>query len=298
MEIKKLLHSQKVAPYVFILPFVLTFGIFFVYPLGKTVVMSFQSILPGQVAFVGFSNYQKLFSDKIFFQAVGNSFKYMIWTLALLVPFPLLFATFINSAAMKGRELFKSVLFLPALTSVVVAGTIFRFIFGELDGSLMNQILLRFGGEPIKWLKIQQTGFMALLILACWRWSGVNMLYFLAGLKNIPQELYESASIDGANSAQKLLRITIPMLKPTIIYVVTISVYGGLAMFTESYMLWAGNNSPQNIGLTIVGYLYRQGIEKNQMGYASAVGLVLLALAMVINITQLRLTGVLKKEVD
>ena len=187
-----------------------------------------------------------------------------------------------------------SLFFLPALTSVVVAGTIFRLIFGELPGSLMNTVISALGMAPIKWLKIQKTGFAALIILACWRWTGVNMLYFLSGLKNIPEQLYESAAIDGANGFERFIYITIPLLKPTTIYVLTISIYAGLAMFTESYMLWAGNNSPQNIGLTIVGYLYRQGIEKNSMGYASAVGLILLIFTMGINLTQLRFTGVLK----
>lgn len=294
--LKKLLYSQKIAPYVFILPFILTFAIFFIYPLVSTTIMSFQEVLPGQVTFIGLENYQRLFKDKIFWQAVGNSFKYMIWTLLLLIPFPMAFAYFINSKTMIGREFFKSTLFIPALTSVVVAGTIFRLIFGELDGSLMNTLISKIGMEPIKWLKNPITGFAALLVLACWRWTGVNMLYFLSGLKSIPSELYEAADIDGAKSIQKFRHITIPMLKPTTIYVVTISVYAGLAMFLESYMIWAGNNSPKNIGLTIVGYLYRQGIEKNRMGYASAVGLMLLVFAMTINLLQLRLTGVLKKE--
>jgi arabinosaccharide transport system permease protein len=110
--------------------------------------------------------------------------------------------------------------------------------------------------------------------------------------------MYESAEIDGANAWQKFRHISVPLVKPTIIYVLTISIYGGLAMFTESYMLWAGNNSPRNIGLTIVGYLYRQGWEQNRMGFASAVGLVLLVFASIINFIQLRLTGVLGKEGD
>jgi arabinosaccharide transport system permease protein len=108
--------------------------------------------------------------------------------------------------------------------------------------------------------------------------------------------MYESAEIDGANAWRKFCYISVPLLKPTIIYVLTISIYAGLAMFTESYMLWAGNNSPKNIGLTIVGYLYRQGWEQNRMGYASAVGLVLLIVAMTINLVQLRIMGVLGKE--
>lgn len=136
----------------------------------------------------------------------------------------------------------------------------------------------------------------ALLIIACWRWTGVNMLYFLSGLKGIDTEYYEAASIDGANSWQRFLYITMPLLKPTTIYVLTISIYAGLAMFTESLMMFNGNNSPKNIGLTIVGYLYRQGIEKSKLGYAATVGIVLLIVAMVINIAQLIMNGTFKKE--
>ena len=293
---KKLMYNKKIAPYVFILPFILVFIIFFISPMINTVIMSFQEVLPGQREFVGIKNYSKLLGDKVFLKAMYNSFKYMLWTLILLIPIPMIFACIINSKLMVGREFFKSVFFLPALTSVVVAGTVFRLAFGEQGTSLMNQFIGLFGMDPIKWLKIGSTGFITLLVLACWRWTGVNMLYFLSGLKNIPEELYESADIDGATVWQKFRYITIPQLKPTTIYVLTISVYAGLAMFTESYMLWAGNNSPKNIGLTIVGYLYRQGIEKNAMGYASAVGIVLFAFAMIINLIQLKLNGTFSKE--
>ena len=132
--------------------------------------------------------------------------------------------------------------------------------------------------------------------MASWRWTGVNILYFLAGLQAIPNDYYEAASLDGASAWQKFWHVTVPQMKPTIVFVITISVYGGLAMFLESFMLWNGNNSPQSIGLTIVGYLYRQGIEKNDLGYASAVGVVLLIIVLAINIPQLIATGTFKKE--
>ena len=245
---------------------------------------------------MGFDNYSRLLTDKMFFKAVYNSVKYMIGTLILLIPFPLLFASLLNSKLMKGKGFFKSVYFLPALTSVVVAGTIFRLMFGEMESSLANQIMELLGHSPIKWLKGEWTGYFALLIVACWRWTGVNILYFLAGLQSIPGELYEAASIDGASKWQQFIKISFPLVKPTTVYVLTISIYAGLSMFLESFMLWKGNNSPQNIGLTIVGYLYRQGIEKRAMGYACAVGLVLLLVVMVINLIQLAATGTFKKE--
>ncbi|MDR0886257.1 MAG: sugar ABC transporter permease [Clostridiales Family XIII bacterium] len=295
---KKLFYSPKLAPYIFVLPFIITFIIFWFTPLAKAGMMSTQKILPGQTEFIGIENFERLFHDRIFIKAVANSIKYMVLSLILLIPIPLLLACAVNSKLVsdKVKSIFKSSLFIPALTSVVVAGTIFRLVFGESDHALLNQVISLFGHEPVKWLKNSVTGFSALMSLACWRWTGVNMMYFLAGLQSIPEDYYEAASLDGASSWKKFVNITVPLLKPTIVYVFTISIYGGLAMFTESFMLWSGNNSPNNIGLTIVGYLYRQGIEKNNMGYASAVGIILLVIVLIINITQLVATGTFKKE--
>lgn len=297
--IKKFIYSQKVAPYIFISPFIIMFILFWFYPLTNSFVMSFQERMLGQdIKWIGTANFEKLLTDTVFLQAVGNSVKYMLGTLVLLIPFPMLFAVLINSKFMKGREFFKSSFFLPALTSVAVSGTIFRLIFGEMEGSLLNSILAIFGMGPFKYLKDGTLSYIALLTLACWRWTGVNMLYYLSGLKSIDNEYYEAAAIDGASSFQQFKTITIPLLKPTTIYVTTLSIYAGLAMFTESMMIFNGNNSPKNIGLTIVGYLYRQGIEKNKLGYAATVGIVLLVVTMAINLTQLGITGMFKKEED
>lgn len=291
---KKVLYSQKLAPYIFIFPFVITVLLFWIVPICNGVMLSFQDVLKNK--WVGFNNYSRLLSDKIFLKALINSAKYMLGTLVLLIPFPMFFATLLNSKIMKGSGFFKSIYFLPALTSVVVAGTIFRLMFGEAATSLANEVIGFFGMDPIKWLKGAGTSYFVLLLLACWRWTGVNILYFLSGLQSIPTELYEAASIDGANKWQQFKSITIPLVKPTTIYVLTISIYAGLSMFLESNMIFKGNNSPNNIGLTIVGYLYRQGIEKRAMGYACAVGLVLLIIIMVVNIVQLKASGTLDEE--
>lgn len=291
----ELLYSQKYAPYVFIMPFIMLFILFFIYPIASTVVMSFQTILPGQVEFIGLKNYSKLLVDSTFWISVRNSVFYMVLTLVVLVPFPMILACILNSQLVFGKSVFRGVFFVPVLTSVVVSGTIFRLMFGELPGSLMNRMIQVFGQEPIKWLFNYSTGYTALLLLAVWRWTGMNIVYFFAGLKNIPDEIYEAADIDGATGFQTFLFITIPMLRASTTYVITISIFAGLRMFTESYMLWNGNNSPHDIGLTMVGYLYRQGIEQNAMGYASAVGLILLVLAMTLNLSQLKASGFFKK---
>ena len=292
--LKKFLYSQKIAPYIFILPFVITILLFWIVPICNGALLSFQDVLKDQ--WVGAKNYKRLLSDKIFLKAIFNSVKYMLGTIVLLIPFPMMFASLLNSKLMKKADFFKSIYFIPALTSVVVVGTIFRLMFGELDSSMANRVIAMFGKAPIKWLHGDFTSYFALLIVCCWRWTGVNILYFLAGLQSIPKELYEAASIDGASSWQQFKKISFPLVKPTTIYVLTISIYAGLSMFLESYMLWSGNNSPNNVGLTIVGYLYRQGIEKRAMGYACAVGIVLLFVVMAINMIQLFLNGTFKKE--
>ena len=295
---KNFLYSQKVAPYVFVLPFILSFAVFWIYPLITAFTMSFQDIGAIKSEWVGFHNYTKLLKDRVFLISIKNSAIYMGWTLLLLIPFPMMFAVLLDSRLVKAKGLWKAVLYMPALTSVVISGTLFRLMFTEYKTGQMNKLMIMFGHEPYKWLKNGWSGMLALLVICCWRWTGVNMLYFLSGLKAIDGSLYEAADIDGATGIQKFKYVTIPLLRPTIIYVLTISIYAGLAMFLESFMMWAGNNSPNNIGLTIVGYLYKRGIEKNDMGYACAVGVVLLIVALAINMVQLVLNGTFKKEED
>lgn len=295
---KNILYSQKVAPYVFVVPFILSFIFFWVYPLLSAVSMSFFDIGAISKEFVGLANYTKLLKDKVFLIAIKNSATYMLGTLVLLIPFPMIFAVLLDSNLVKAKGVWKAILYMPALTSVVISGTLFRLMFTEYPTGQMNQLTQMLGLGTFKWLKMGWSGMAALLVVACWRWLGVNMLYFLSGLKSIDSSLYEAADIDGASSFQKFRYITLPLLKPTTIYVLTISIYAGLSMFLESYMLWAGNNSPNNIGLTIVGYLYKRGIEKNDMGYACAVGVVLLVIALVINVAQLIMNGTFKDGED
>ena len=295
-KVKRFFNSQKVAPFVFVLPFLLSLIIFWAYPLITGIIMSFQDITFGGRTFVGVKHYTKLMQDKFFRTAVLNSVEYMVLTIVLLIPIPMMLAVLLESRITKAKGVWKVIMYIPALTSVVISGMLFRMMFSEAVGSQMNQLMDFLGKTPIAWLKSKPTAWVALLLLCMWRWTGVNMLYFISGLKAVDTSIYESAAIDGANARQKFWYLTLPLIKPTTIYVVTISVYAGLSMFLESFMLWNGNSSPKNIGLTIVGYLYKRGIEKNDMGYACAVGVVLMIIALAINIIQLTATGTFKKE--
>jgi arabinosaccharide transport system permease protein len=289
------IKAEQTAPYFFVLPFILTFLIFFLYPLASSFVMSFQKLYSFfDVSFVGLKNYRNLFNNH-YYAALWNSLRYTFWTIFVLVPLPLLLATLLNSRFTWGRIFFRSAFFMPALTSVIVAGMFFRYAFGSQETTFVNAIMGKFGMAPRKWLMESHTGMFALVVLCTWRWLGVNIVYFLSGLQNIPTEQYESAEIDGANVLQRFLYITLPGLKPVIVYVVTISIYGGLAMFVESFTYWTAR-SPADIGLTLVAYIYSEGFTNNDLGFASAIGVTLILIILAITAVQLSLFGFFRKE--
>ncbi|MBR5959628.1 MAG: sugar ABC transporter permease [Clostridia bacterium] len=289
------LTNRKVVPYVFVAPFVIYFLLIYLYPTVSTILMSFQRIDgPTVSTWIGLSNYQKLFSRN-FIQSLETTTRYAFWDVVVLTSVPLLFAVVLHSGLVKGSAFFKSLFFIPALTSIIVAGIVFRLAFGTQDTAPVNALVTALGGQPKKWLMFADTGNLALIVMTLWRWMGVNIIYYLSGIQAIPTDLYEAAEIDGANPIQKFFKVTLPGIKPVLIYVITITVLGGFAMFTESVALWAQNN-PGGVGRTIVGYLYQVGISKANMGMASAVGLTLLVLVLGVNLIQLVLMGFFRKE--
>ncbi len=292
---RKFLYSQKVAPYVFIAPFIITFLLFFAYSIVSMVIMSFQRVAGPNTTFNGLQNY-KILTNAVFIKSLKNSIFYTIVSCALMIPIPMVLAIMLNSKQMRLKTTFRSMLFIPALTSVVVVGVVFRLMFGELEGSFMNQLIGQFGMEPLIWLRKPGTVWLALFLICLWRWTGVNMMYYLSGLQQIPEDLYESATVDGANAFQQFRYVTLPLLKPTTVYVLTISIFGGMAMFSESFILFNGNKSPNNVGTTLVGMLYRMGFEQNQIGIASAIGVIFLVIVLLINAVQLIMNGFFKKE--
>src|SRR5690606_26124547 len=261
------LNSKKVAPYVFISPFILSFLILTLYPTIQAFIMSFQRVLPGNVEFIGLSNYERIFNPT-FFLALKNTTLYVIFTVVILVVIPILLAVFLDSKLVRFKTIFRASLFIPSLTSIIVAGTIFRMMFGESDTAVANQVVTFFGLEAIDWRYNSWSAMFLMVILASWRWMGVNVLYFLAALQSVPKELYESADIDGANVFKKFRYVTLPFLKPITIFVVTISIINGFRMFEESFVFWE-TSSPGNIGLSVIGYIYQEGIQQNDMGFGA-----------------------------
>jgi arabinosaccharide transport system permease protein len=283
------------APYVFVLPFIISVLVFYLYPIIATTVMSFQDVVPGETRFIGTANYQKMFAAD-FYKAIGNSFKYTALTILILIPVPVILAVMLNTRLRRTNAVYRALFFLPSLVSVVVAGTVFRLMFAYSSRAVINAAVVALGGRATDWVLGGAAQAMFLMVmLAVWRWTGVNIIYFLSGLQTIPDELYEAADMDGVTPFGRLLYITLPLLKPTIVFVTTISIFGGFAMFEESFIFWQGQ-SPNNVGLTMVGLIYKKGFQTGSMGLASAIGIVLMVVIFVVSLIALRSFGFFKRE--
>lgn len=293
--VRRFFYNQKVAPYVFVLPFVISFLVFFLTPALQTIYMSFNKVYSlSNMEFVGLKNYTRL-NNPHFWNALKTNTIYMLACVCTMIPIPMALAVLLNTKLIRGRNFFRSVIFIPSLTSVIVAGVAFRLIFGTLPTAMFNWVLGFFGIDPVNWTMEYWPGMFIMLALALWRMTGVYMIYFLSGLQAIPGELYESADIDGAGTLRKFRYITLPLLKPTTIYVLTLVVFEGYRMFSESYVYWNENN-PGDIGLTITRYIYREAFRNNDMGFGSAIGITLLCIVLVINVIQLNSFGLFRKE--
>ena len=295
---KRRLITQKSAPYIFCLPFIITFIIFLVYPMLNmiyTSVHKMQGVSTYQ--FVGADNYTRLLSDAHILTAIANSIGFTVGIVIINTTLPLFLAILLNNKLTPVRNIFRSAIYIPALTSIVVAGIFFRLFFGSNDDTPLNLAMQFFGGTPKEWLyDTKLTGVIALVFTSTWRWLGTNILYFLSALQTISPELYDAAYVDGAKAWQKFRYVTLPGVKPILIFVITILTYGGLRMFGESYVLWPNSKTPGDIGLTIVLYIYRTAFGQFDMGYASAMSVVLFAFLMILNGIFIKTFGIGRRE--
>ncbi|WEG11094.1 sugar ABC transporter permease [Pullulanibacillus sp. KACC 23026] len=291
---RKKITKQTFVPYLFVSPFIIVFLVFSLYPFINSILMSMESINFGQSKFIGLANYHRLITDPVFYKALWNVVQYTFWTILILVPLPLLLAILMNKDTTKFKSLFRSVFFLPVLTSTVIVGLIFKYAFAKEKSGVFNSWLHYIHIGPIDWLDNAGTGMLALVVICVWRWLGVNMIYFLSGLQGIPKDLYECADIDGANSWDKFKNITLPMVKPITTYVITISILGGFSLFNESYVYW-GATSPGDIGTTFLTYIYKSAFSDGDFGYAATLGVAMFVIVVVINLIQVSIRGLFKE---
>jgi arabinosaccharide transport system permease protein len=290
------LHRPWVVAAVFLLPFLVLFLLFRVYPVARALELSFQNIesVGGAREFVGLDNYARILEDRTFQTALRNTVLYTIGTLLVLIPLPFVLAAVLKSRLVARQDAFRSVIFLPVLTSLVVVGVVFSLLL-TTDG-LVNRVLGLFGMPGQEWLATRHLAIPAMIIMATWRWTGINVIYFTTGLSNIPSEYYESAAVDGAGPVRRFWHLSVPLSKPIILFVTVLTIFGGFQLFVEPFILWGTGGGPGQGGLSIVVHLYRTAFTSFQLGYASAIGVVLALIIMTISIGVLTLFGFFKKD--
>jgi len=282
------------SPYAFIAPFFIIFGLFGLIPLLFTAWVSLFAWNPiGDQTFIGMDNYFRLVSDPRFWNATYNTIS--IW---LLTTIPQLFmalglAAVLNNALLKWKTGWRVAMLIPNVTSVVAVGIVFASVFGR-DYGLINWVISLFGFAPIDWQIGTLSSHVAIATMVEWRWTGYWALIFLAAMQAVPRELYEVASIDGASKFRQFRSVTIPQLRGTIIFMVTISTIGGLQVFAEP-LIFGGQQNDVTGGVarqfqTLSLFLYEQGFRSFKFGYASAIAWVMCLIVLVFSLLNLLIT--------
>ena len=282
--------------YAFIAPAVLLFAIFTFIPLFASFYLSFTEYnVIHAPRWVGLANYQGLlFNDPRFWKAFRNTLLYVIGVVPTGIAISLLLAAALEELS-RGKQLFKVLYFIPTVTSVVAIAAVWKWLFAGEKFGLINYGLIQLGLPPIDWLLSPQWVLPAIIIMSIWAGIGYNMVFFSAGISTIPQTLYEAAKVDGANWWERFWHVTVPMLRPTLTFVIVMGVISSFQVFDQVYIMTAGTGEGiggiLDSGLTLVSYLYDQGFMKFRMGYASAIAYLIFGCVFgltLINIRRLR----------
>lgn len=279
-------RNIKVVPYLYIMPNMILFFVFMILPIFMSFyysAMKWNGM--GKPKFIGIENYAYLLGDKVFLKAIFNTFYYTAATVPLLMVLSLFFAVLLNSK-IPLRGLIRSAIYVPAVVSTVVVGTVFTWIFQDQLG-LINYIITSFGGTAIKWGNDPKFAMLMLIMAAVWQRTGYNMVIYLAGLQGISGELMEAATIDGANVWQRFRYVTLPLLKNTHMFVMITCMIHAFRSFDLVYTMTKGG--PLNATKTIVMYVYEQAFNKNYYGRASAAGIVLFLFMVVLTVIRFKI---------
>jgi multiple sugar transport system permease protein len=276
----------------FLGPALVAIGVFFFLPVLAAFALSFTDFdiyALGSFAFarfVGFKNYAQLLSDPLFWKAFRNTLEFLLIGGPLSIAVSLGAALMIQSKLVRWKGFFRTAFFTPVVTTLVAVAVIWRFIYHPRFG-LLNYLLSLVGIGGVDWLGDQHWAMPAIILMAVWKNFGYNMVIFIAGLQNIPAELYEAASIDGAGRLQQLRTITVPLLAPTTVYISILTMIGYFQLFSEPYVMTQGG--PLNSTLSIVLLMYQQGFRWWNMGYSAALAFVLFAFILVGSVIQSRI---------
>lgn len=292
--------QQKYAPYLFVAPFLVLFALFQAWPIVKSLILAFYSTTgPKNAAFVGTKNFAFLFHDSDFWTALKNTVTFALWSLLLQLPIALALAILLSQKWIRGRNLFRLAFFSPQLVGSVFVAVLFSVLLVPKDGIIIN-ILHSLSPDKFpldtKFLGDQKLVMPTLILTGVWLYSGYHMIYYLAALQAVDQDLYEAAQVDGAGGWQQFRAVTLPGIKPVLVFTILTSTIGSFQLFELPYILLNQTTGPNNSGLTVVMYLYRIGFLTGDLGYASTVGWTLAFMVLIISLMQLKLTGAMRSE--
>lgn len=292
--------QHRYAPYVFTAPFVITFAVFGLYPLVKSLVLAFYITNgPKSQVFVGLDNFAFMFHDPNFYKAAWNTAVFAFFSVFLQLPLSLGLAVLLNSKLIRLRNVFRFAFFSPYLLGQVFVAVLFSVIFAPRLG-LLNQALYLVAGDPalkdIDWLGKGDLVMPALVITSVWMYAGFNMIYFLAALQAVDKDLLDAAAVDGAGVWHRFLHVTLPSIKPVAVFVVVLSTIGSFQLFELPYLMLKNGPGPDQAGLTVVMYLYQKGFEAGDLGYASVVGWTLALGVLLLSLVQMQLAGAWKRD--
>ena len=274
-------YYKKYSPYLFLLPAAAVLIVFFFIPFFQTFGLSFFDYSSSiyNPTFNGLDNYAKLFREPVFYKVMFNTFMYLVIAVPFLVTFPLFIAILINQK-IRGITMYKILIYLPVIVSIVVAAIAFKWLYA--GQGILNYALSMFHIEKIGWLTDTKWALFSVAVVTIWKGIGYYMMIYLASLMSVPQELYEACDIDGAGFFRKHLTVTIPHIMPTIALVSTISTISAMKVFAEIYVMTKGG--PLDSTKTIVYYIYERAFENLDLGYASALAVVLLVVVMIFSL--------------
>ncbi|MFE7590330.1 carbohydrate ABC transporter permease [Kitasatospora sp. NPDC057512] len=275
-------------PYLLLAPALLTFGVFKAYPVIDSLLLSFTTGSGAATRNAGLANYRRLLDDPLFWTALRNTGEILVVQVPLMLGLALLMAVGINSALVRWRTVWRLGVFMPSVTGLVATGVMFAYLLKADDGAV-NWLLNAVGLPSVDWLGQPVWARMAVVVVLTWHYTGYNAVIYLAGLQSIPRELYEAAMVDGAGPIRRFTSITVPALRPVLLFTVVLSTIGTLQLFDEPYVLTGGG--PDNATLTVSMYLYQNGFRYFDFGYASAIAYALTLLVSVLGAVQMRLMG-------
>lgn len=280
---------KKRHAYLFISPFFILFAVFMLFPFVYSFWISLHNwdgiSIP---TFVGLANYRDLLRDELFWKSLYNTVYILVLNIPLQLGLALALAVVLNSEVVRGRSTMQLIYFMPIIVSVVVVAIVFSLLYDSYTG-LINYFLEWLGLRGIPWLSSEAWSKLSIVLLITWRWTGYNMVILLAGLQAIPHELYEAGRIDGTNAWKAFRHITLPLIKPVLLFCLIMSIIGLFKIFTEPYILTFGG--PNNSSQTMVTYIYNNAFRYSKLGYGSALAYVLFLLVLVASVINLKVFG-------